>query len=220
MPEPINIFFAYARADQPLRDELDKHLAFLRRSKLIEGWYDGNISAGEEWEEAIDHHLHSADIILLLVSPDFIASDYCYDVEMRKALARHEAGEVVVVPVILRPCHWQNTPFAKFQALPKDALAITLWSNRDQAFASAAKAIDRVVRQLHAERNALPPETPPPPDVEPAAQSTPITAPALPESEFGPNRQQPSQDRHSPPRFCVRPNTHSRRRVSDGQRSG
>ena len=125
MPKPINIFFAYAREDEALRDELNKHLAFLRHDKLINVWYDGNISAGDEWEKAVDDHLHTADIILLLVSHDFIASDYCYDVEMRKALDRHEDGEAVVIPVILRPCRWKYAPFGKLQALPKDAKPVS-----------------------------------------------------------------------------------------------
>ncbi|MCB0197179.1 MAG: SUMF1/EgtB/PvdO family nonheme iron enzyme [Anaerolineae bacterium] len=155
MPKPLKIFFAYARADQALRDELDMHLAFLRRSNLIEGWYDGNISAGEEWQQAIDHHLHTADIILLLVSPNFIASDYCYDVEMKKAMVRHEAGEAVVIPVILRPCRWKYAPFGKLQALPKDARPIIRWANSDDAFDSVAETIDTIVRQLHTQRNVL-----------------------------------------------------------------
>ncbi|MCB0167062.1 MAG: SUMF1/EgtB/PvdO family nonheme iron enzyme [Anaerolineae bacterium] len=156
MPEPITIFFAYARADQALRDELDKHLAFLRRGNLIKGWYDGDISAGEDYQQAIHQNLHTADIILLLISPDFIASDYCYDVEMKKAMARHEAGEAVVIPVILRPCLWEDTPFGLLQALPKDARPIIFWPHRDQGFHDAAMSIREKVTKLYAQRNPPP----------------------------------------------------------------
>ncbi|MCB0192819.1 MAG: SUMF1/EgtB/PvdO family nonheme iron enzyme [Anaerolineae bacterium] len=174
MTKPITIFFAYARADQALRDELDKHLAFLRRSKLIKGWYDGDISAGEDWQQAIHQNLHTADIILLLVSPDFIASDYCYDVEMKKAMARHEAGEAVVIPVILRPCIWEDAPFGKLQALPQDAKPIIFWSHRDQGFHDVARSLRLVVRQLQDSRNA-----PPPPPVPTEQSVVDPPAPAL-----------------------------------------
>ncbi|MCB9098184.1 MAG: SUMF1/EgtB/PvdO family nonheme iron enzyme [Anaerolineales bacterium] len=187
MPEPINLFFAYARADQALRDELDLHLAFLRRSNMIEGWYDGNISAGEDWQQAIDDHLHTADIILLLVSPNFIASDYCYDVEMKKAMDRHEAGEAVVIPVILRPCRWKYAPFGQLQALPKDAKPVSRWADSDDAFDNVAGTIDMVVQQLHARRNAPPPSPAPVEQtttIDPPTQPTPITAPALSSPNF------------------------------------
>ncbi|MCB0171195.1 MAG: SUMF1/EgtB/PvdO family nonheme iron enzyme [Anaerolineae bacterium] len=182
MPEPINIFFAYARADQALRDELDKHLAFLRRGNLIKGWYDGDISAGEDYQQAIHQNLHTADIILLLISPDFIASDYCYDIEMKKAMARHEAGEAVVIPIILRPCRWKYAPFGQLQALPKDAKPVSRWADSDDAFDNVAGTIDMVVQQLHARRNAPPPSPAPVEQtitIDPPIQPTPITAPAL-----------------------------------------
>jgi hypothetical protein len=98
------IFFSYSHVDESLRDQLETHLSGLRRQGIISSWHDRQITAGTELGEAIDNHLNAADIILLLVSPDFIDSDYCYAREMKQALERHQIGEARVIPVILRPC--------------------------------------------------------------------------------------------------------------------
>ena len=98
-----------------------KHLGILKRQGVIRDWHDRKITAGTEWKGQIDHHLDTAGVILLLVSADFIASDYCYDVEMKRALERHDTGEARVIPVILRPVDgWQAAPFGKLQAAPTD----------------------------------------------------------------------------------------------------
>ena len=104
---PIEVFFSYAHRDEALRDELAKHLRLLERQGIITRWHDRRITGGTEWAGAIDEHLRTAQIILLLISADFLASDYCYDVEVRRAMDRHEAGEARVVPIILRP--WIGT---------------------------------------------------------------------------------------------------------------
>src|SRR5437763_7551065 len=96
----ISIFYSYTHEDEPLRQQLEKHLAVLRRQGLILEWYDRQIIAGTEWAHEIDVHLETASIILLLVSPDFLASDYCYDIEMQRALELHQLGEVHVIPII------------------------------------------------------------------------------------------------------------------------
>ncbi len=145
----LEVFFSYAHEDEALRDKLAKHLRNLERQKVITGWHDRQISAGTEWAGKIDVHLDSARIILLLVSPDFIDSDYCYDVELQHAMARHHAREARVIPIILRPVDWAGTPFAKLQALPKDGKPIALWPNEDEAFLDVARAIRRVAEELH-----------------------------------------------------------------------
>ncbi len=117
-PTTHTVFFSYSHKDEKLRDTLASHLSTLTRERLINGWHDRRIDPGEQWETAIDDHCATASIILLLVSPDFIASDYCYNREMREALQRHEAGSARVIPVILRPADWQSTPFGRLQALP------------------------------------------------------------------------------------------------------
>lgn len=147
-PQSLVLFYCYARKDRTLRDELDIHLSGLRRSGLITTWYDGVISPGAPWEQDIATHLNTAHIIILLVSPDFIHSDYCYRKEMKRAIDRHEAGEARVIPVLLRPTDWHDAPFNSLQVLPSDAEFITLWPNKDAAFTNVAQGIRRVVDDL------------------------------------------------------------------------
>jgi len=144
MIRPIEVFYSYAHEDESLRDELEKQLALLKRQGIIAGWSDRAIGAGREWAGEINKHLKSAGIILLLVSADFLNSDYIFDVELKRAMVRHEAGEAVVVPVILRPCDWETAVFGKLQALPKHGKAVTTWANRDQAFTDIARGIRKV----------------------------------------------------------------------------
>src|SRR6266699_2745568 len=129
----IEVFYSYAHRDEYWRKRLETHLSTLQRQGVIAGWHDRNISAGTAWATKIDEHLNSAGIILLLISPDFIASNYCYSIEATRAMTRHQEGTARVIPVILRPSDLKDTPFEHLQALPTDAKAITTWSNRDQA---------------------------------------------------------------------------------------
>lgn len=145
---PLQLFFSYSHKDEKLRDQLAEHLSALEREGMIAGWHDRRIEAGEEWAGQIDDHLSSADLILLLVSPTFVASRYCYDVEMQSALERHAAGEARVIPVILRPVDWHSLPFGKLQALPKDGKPVSRWSNRDQAFLDVAQGIRRAAKTI------------------------------------------------------------------------
>src|SRR5215469_14896114 len=125
----IELFYCYARRDQALRDELDRHLAGLYRSGLIASWYDGQIIPGAAWEQEIEAHLSSANVILLLISADFMASDACYSKEMHRAIERHQAGDAQVIPVLLRPVDWTKMPFSHLQMLPTNARSITSWVN-------------------------------------------------------------------------------------------
>jgi hypothetical protein len=122
----------------------------MRREGIIENWHDRKISASREWEGGINAHLNSAQIILLLVSANFLSSDYIYDKEMKRALQRHERDEARVIPIILSPCDWSEAPFNKLQALPRDAKPITTWANRDQALMEVAKGVRAVVKELSA----------------------------------------------------------------------
>lgn len=150
--QAIEVFFSYAHEDEKLRDELEKHLKFLQRQGVIKAWHDREISAGTEWAGEIDVHMNTANIILLLISADFLASDYCYDIELTRAMERHTAGEARVIPVILRPVDWNSAPFSKLQALPKNAKPVTEWENRDQAFADIAKGIRKAVEEITAKK--------------------------------------------------------------------
>jgi TIR domain len=149
MSQPaVEIFFSYAHEDEALRDKLAKHLKLLEREGIIKAWHDRDITAGEEWKNAIDSHLESANIILLLISADFLASDYCYDIEMKRSLERHDRKEARVIPVILRSVDWQSSPFGKLNALPKDGKAVTSWENIDEAFTDVVKGLRRVIDKL------------------------------------------------------------------------
>jgi serine/threonine protein kinase len=147
-PKQIEVFFSYSHKDRMLRDKLAKQLAHLKQQGIIAEWHDRDIEAGRDWAREVDTHLRTAHIILLLISPDFLASDYCYNVEMMKALKRHESGEAVIIPVILRPTSWLETPLSKLQALPEDGKAITTWSHRDEAFLAVAYGIQKVIQEL------------------------------------------------------------------------
>src|SRR6266568_8486669 len=112
---PITLFYSYAHADELLRQQLEKHLHLLQRQGLILPWHDRAILPGDEWARDIDEQLNTAQVILLLISPDFLASDYCYNQEMQHALQRHTRGEARVIPIIVRPCDWQSAPFGRLQ---------------------------------------------------------------------------------------------------------
>jgi len=146
----VGVFISYAHEDEGLREKLNKHLRSLEREGLIKPWHDRKITAGSEWAAAIDENLAAADVILLLISSDFIESDYCHEIEMARALERHEAGEARVVPIILRACDWENSPFSKLNALPKEGRPITSWENEneDEAFTDVAKGIRRAIAHL------------------------------------------------------------------------
>jgi len=141
MSEALQIFIAYARKDTSFLDELRTHFTPLVQGGKVKIWYDGKIEPGKVWEAAIKENLHSADIILMLVSADAIASDYFYEKVMTDALARHNSGTARVVPLIVRPCAWQATPLSELQALPRDGKPVSTWPDRDDAYANAVTSL-------------------------------------------------------------------------------
>src|SRR3954463_12782517 len=167
---PISLFYSYSHKDEALRKRLETHLSLLQNEGVISGWHDRRIAAGTEWDGAISENLDEAGIILLLVSADFLASRYCRDVEIKRAMEHHEAGTARVIPVILRPVDWHTAPFGKLQALPRDGKAVTEWSNRDKAFTDVARGIREVVKGL------IPGAQPPPTAARPAPAVTPPPA--------------------------------------------
>lgn len=157
--KPVSLFYSYSHADESTRDQLEKHLATVQRLGLLETWHDRRIGPGDEWAASIDEHLESADLILLLISPDFVASNYCYDVEARRALERHKRDEATVIPVMLRPTDFKGLPFADLQMLPRNATPVLLsrmWTE-DEALkqvaegvrSAAEKVIDRRLRSFN-----------------------------------------------------------------------
>jgi TIR domain len=151
----IDVFISYTHADRELKDKITKHLSGLRNNGEINDWFDGDIIAGTEWETQITDHLNNAQIILLLISDEFLASKFCYHTEMKRALARHDAGEAKVIPIILRPCDWKKTPFGKLQALPTSGKAITHWRIRDDAYMDIVRGIKKAISDL--QKNLLQP---------------------------------------------------------------
>ena len=135
-----------------MKDELVVHLATLKRQGKISAWQDRDIEAGTEWDAEIQQALDSADIILLLITPQFLASDYCFDLEMQRAVHRHDEGTARVIPIIVKPCDWQGTPFSKLQVVPKDAKPITKWDDQDEAFLNVVQGIRKAVESLHAKK--------------------------------------------------------------------
>jgi TIR domain len=130
----VEVFYSYHQQDEKLRHQLEKHLSILKRKNLINTWSFHVLHSGVERLKEINTHLNAADIILLLVSPDFLDSDYCYEVEVKRALERFEAGEAIVIPIILRPVDWTGTPFSHLEPLPTGGKPVTTWKNRESAF--------------------------------------------------------------------------------------
>jgi internalin A len=146
--DTVRLVFSYAHKDEELRDQLETHLKLLQRQGVINTWHDRKIRPGDVWKDVIDEHFKRADLVLLLVSADFIASDYCYEIEMRTSLERHAKGKAKVVPVVLRQCLWQQAPFGQLQTLPENGRAVTSWSNPDEAWTDVAKGIENVVEEI------------------------------------------------------------------------
>ena len=154
---PIKLFVSYSHRDERLRRQLQEHLHALKSGGLIEEWHDRKIVPGQEWEGVINENLENSGIILLLVSSSFIASEYCNDMEMARALERHDSGEARVIPVILRPVDWRDARFACLQALPTNGRPVTKWSNRDEAWLTVSRGIREAAEDLRSR-----PETPRP----------------------------------------------------------
>jgi hypothetical protein len=147
-PKPISAFVSYSHADAKLKAELIKHLAPLERLKLVSHWHDGEIKPGDHWEKVIIDKMAEAKLVLLLISSDFIASEFCYQNELAEALKRDKAKTARVLPIILRPCLWDGLPFCKLQATPPEAKPVTSWDNIDHAMTEVAKAVREAAQAL------------------------------------------------------------------------
>ncbi|MET0645317.1 MAG: TIR domain-containing protein [Pyrinomonadaceae bacterium] len=158
--DPTYLFFSYAHEDEDLCNELINHLSNLKRQGVIKDWYDRHIEAGKDWEGELLKHLDSAGVILLLVSANFMASDYISNVEVKRAMQRHRDGQACVIPVILRPCYWADAPFSKLQMLPTDARPVTSWRTHDDAFLNVVQGIRKAIARA-ASRDEVQTYTPP-----------------------------------------------------------
>ncbi len=144
-PGPKKIFFSYSKFDRDYLEQLLRHLSVLRRKGKIAAWDDHQILPGEEWDDAIRNQLTHADIILMLVSSDFLATDYIWDVEIKTAMDRHDQKTAQVIPIVLRPCSWEDTPFGKLNGLPSKAKPVSSYADRDQAWLEVVKGIERLL---------------------------------------------------------------------------
>src|ERR1700694_4997221 len=144
--QEIKLFYCYAREDKALRVELGRHFNRLKSDYQLIDWYDREIPPGEEWEQSVDEHLTTADLILLLISPYFMNSGYSHGQEVQRALAGHQAGTSRVIPILLRPTHWENAPFSSLQFLPTNARPISRWPDRDKALQDVALEISRAIK--------------------------------------------------------------------------
>nr|WP_321458899.1 toll/interleukin-1 receptor domain-containing protein [uncultured Vibrio sp.] len=144
----VELFFSYCHKDEDFRNELEVHLALLKRQGVISTWHDRRIIAGSEIDSNISTHLESANVIVLLVSPYFLASDYCYEKEMARAIERHQSDEAIVIPVILHPCDWHAAPFGKLLATPTDGKPVSMFANQHEAFSIVAQDIRKAVESF------------------------------------------------------------------------
>lgn len=151
----MELFISYAHEDERYRKELGKHLSVLLRQKVITAWHDREIVAGQEWSREIDARLESASVIVLLVSPDFVDSEYCWDTEMARALDRHRRKEALVIPVFIRPVYCEGAPFAALQALPTDARPVSTWTDQDAAWLDVVRGIRKTIEHFR-DRGAEP----------------------------------------------------------------
>lgn len=177
---PIEVFFSYSHKDEELRNDLEEHLALMKRQGIVATWHDRRITPGAEWSDEIDSRLESSRLILLLVSSSFLASDYCYGKEMSLALERHFRGEVLVIPVIVRPVDWRSAPFARIQGLPLDGKPVTSWANRDEAWTDVAQGVRRAIAEFAARRPRVQKAAPAPaprPAARPVQPSPPLSVP-------------------------------------------
>lgn len=145
---PVRLFYSYSHKDEDYRVEFENQLRSLRNQGWVEDWHDRMLVPGQNWEREIDKRLFSSDLILLLISVNFISSDYCWQVEMEQALELHERGLATVIPVMVHPCEMRSTPFRRIQGLPPGLRPISTWENQDSAWAEVAKGICDVISQM------------------------------------------------------------------------
>ena len=143
----VQVFFSYSHKDEELRNELETHLALLKRQGVISAWHDRRISAGNNIGTIISRELEDSEVVLLLVSANFLSSDYCYEKELTRALEKERDGSTIVIPVILHPCDWHSAPFGQLRATPTDGKAISLFANQHEALAIVAKDVREAINK-------------------------------------------------------------------------
>ncbi len=146
----LEIFVSYAHTDEQMMMDMLKHMSTIEQVGRAIAWYDRKIAAGGAWNAEIHKHLETASVVLLLITKDFVASEYCRDIEVKRAMERHDSGDACVIPVILRPVDWDGLPFSKLQALPVDGKAVSEWRIRDKAYAQIAQGVRHTIERNYA----------------------------------------------------------------------
>lgn len=150
---PLKLFLSYAKADAELKERLDNHLTALKRGNLIDVWSDEQVLAGHDWGEAAKTNIQEADIVLLLVSASFIASEHIWKSEVEKAMSRRSEG-VIIVPVALKPVDWGGLPFAGLQGLPRSQKPVTTYNDLDLGLLEVARGVREVVEYVREQKQA------------------------------------------------------------------
>lgn len=147
---PRKVFVSYSHQDKEFASQLAVGCAQLRRDGWIQLWSDAEILPGAPWREEIYAALEQADLVVLLISPDFIQSDFCYGIEMSRALERHREGRARVIPIVIRATDTAGAPFTQLQMLPTGAAPVTSprWPDRDSAWLDVARGLRRFLESL------------------------------------------------------------------------
>ena len=155
----VQIFVSYSHVDSAIRDKLEVHLAALKRDGVVT-WYDGDMQAGDALDSEISRALRQSHLFVALLSPDYLASNYCWKLEYQRAMGRRARGALRVAAVVVRPCDWKATTAARFKLLPTDGKPVSRWRSQDQALLDVTQGIRRVVQAIRKEastQEALPP---------------------------------------------------------------
>lgn len=147
------MFISYSHKDEEYKDALLEHMASLRRTGEVEEWHDRKIEPGKNWKNEISQHLHNSTIIIFLISASFINSDYCVEVEAKTAFEKHRKGEALLIPIVIRPTHWNDSEFYNIQSLPKDSKPVTTWENVDMAWLDVVQGIKVALSEFKPENN-------------------------------------------------------------------
>lgn len=177
----VRLFISYSHKDEAARDKLDTHLAQVKRDD-VSTWFDGDLDAGEALDPNLARQLRRAHVFVALLSPDYLASKYCWETEYKRAMARRGRGTMRVVAVLVRPCDWRNTRAARFKLLPKDGRPASEWRPTDKAYLDAANGIREVVKAVRSDLMAGPPEP-----LRAGKRAKPVAAPLKPQKPRSPS---------------------------------
>ncbi|EKN6025298.1 toll/interleukin-1 receptor domain-containing protein [Yersinia enterocolitica] len=144
----IKVFISYSHKDEEFKESLVEHLSALKRNSTINSWDDRKILAGQDWKNEISENLKESEIILFLISPSFIASDYCMNIEFLTAIQMHDDGCAILIPIIVRPSDLESTQFSSFQAVPKDAIPVITWTHQDEAWVDVIRSIKKSIIEI------------------------------------------------------------------------